>query len=66
MTEKQVCEMCDNYQIDKACEIKDKCELRAIVKENKKLKEELKSVKQELKQMKIQSSWEKYPDMMGK
>ena len=23
MTEKQVCEMCDNYQTDKACEIKD-------------------------------------------
>ena len=37
-----------------------------LVKENKKLKKELKSVKRELEQMKIQSNWEKYPDMMGK
>ena len=66
MTEKQVCEMCENYSTDKACEIKDKCELRTLVKENKKLKEELKSVKRELNEMKAISSWEKYPDMMGK
>ena len=37
-----------------------------LVKENKELKKELKSVKRELEQMKIQSNWEKYPDMMGK
>ncbi len=56
MTEKRLCEMCENYSTDTACEIKDKCELRALVKENKRLKKELNSAKRELNEMKAISS----------
>lgn len=40
MTQKNLCNMCNNYSVDNECELKNSCELMAILKENEKLKEE--------------------------
>lgn len=36
MTQKNLCNMCNNYSIDNECELKNSCELMAILKENDK------------------------------
>jgi hypothetical protein len=66
MTEKEICKICDNYDVDTKCDFKDKCKLIALVRENRKLKTELKAVKKELTELKSIRSWELYPDRMGK
>lgn len=59
MTEKELCKMCTEYSVDVPCEEKEKCPLLKILRENKKLK-------QEIKELKSISNWEKFPDEMGK
>lgn len=66
MKEKEICKLCDNYDVDTKCDFKDKCNLIALVRENKNLKAELKTVKKELAELKTIRSWELSPDRMGK
>ena len=66
MTEKEICKLCDNYDVDIKCDLKDSCKLISLVRENKNLKEELRTVKRELADLKSIRSWELSPDRMGK
>ena len=58
--------MCTEYNTEMKCEHKPKCELLGILKENRKLKQELKTVKKELEEKRIYESWEKNPERMGR
>ena len=66
MTEKEICKLCDNYDVDIKCDFKDSCKLMSLVRENKNLKAELRVVKRELTELKSKRSWELSPDRMGK
>lgn len=66
MTGKELCNMCENFSKDEPCEIKNNCELQAILTENKRLKEENRKLKKENEEQRIRERWEKFPDTMGK
>lgn len=62
MTKKELCRMCTEYNSDIRCDNEQDCKLLNLLKENKHLKEEVKSLKKENER----SSWERFPDEMGK
>lgn len=66
MTEKELCNMCAEYNADVKCENKKQCPLISIIKENKELKAELRKVKKERDDLKIEKSWKTSPDLMGR
>ena len=66
MTRKQLCEMCTEYSTEVACENRESCELQKILAENETLRAENKKLHKENEEMRIDKSWEKFPEMMGK
>ena len=73
LTEKKLCMMCTEYSTEVKCEHKKDCKLLNILRENKRLKQELRQTQDDLKKVKSNleksesiRNWEKYPDQMGR
>lgn len=62
MTSKKLCELCTEYYPEEECEIKESCDLRAILTENERLKAENQELEKKIRDM----NWDRYPESMGR
>lgn len=58
--------MCTEYSSELKCENKEKCKLQKVLMDNAKLRAENKELKEKVEKLESNSSWDKFPDMMGK
>lgn len=61
MTNKQLCSYCTEYDKEHKCDVKDKCPLLNLLRENRRLKKKVK----EMEDAEIAASWDRNPDRMG-
>lgn len=61
MTIRELCRHCMEYDEKHQCDIKDRCTLLKLLKENKRLKAKIK----EMEDAEIKASWVRNPDRMG-
>ena len=65
MTQKQLCQMCNEYSVDHKCDNEVECKLLKIIKENDSLKQECKMLKEQIRDLKIKNSYMVDPNAIG-
>lgn len=65
MKQIELCEMCTEYSKESKCEIRNRCKLLNILRENEKLKEENRKLKKENADKSLRMSYMRDPNAIG-
>lgn len=65
MNKTEICQMCDNYSIDRRCDHSKDCKIMKVMDENAALKKQVKELMKELADAKLKMSYMVNPNAIG-
>lgn len=65
MNKTEICQMCDNYNVDARCDHREDCKIMKVIDENTALKKQVKELRKELSDAKLKMSYMVNPNAIG-